>query len=183
MRAKTLVATLETAPVGGRLAQQTLLVSALLVVSIGAFPVVAHDLVGWLETAKLQPEDITLSSKLDTGADVSSLGADAIQVVETDGVAVVRFRIQGPGGGRELQRPLVRTAWIKQHGAPPYPRPVVRLRICVGGISKEVEVSLVDRSNYQHPLLIGRNFLVGDLIVDPGATFSVSPTCPSDGRR
>jgi len=78
---------------------------------------------------------------------------------------------------------LVRTAWIKQHGAPSYPRPVVRLTICVGGISKEVEVSLVDRSNYQHPLLIGRNFLVGDLIVDPGATFSVSPTCPSDGRR
>jgi hypothetical protein len=57
------------------------------------------------------------------------------------------------------------------------------LRICVGGISKEVEVSLVDRSNYEHPLLIGRSFLAGDLIVDPGATFSVSPTCPADGGR
>jgi len=102
MRAKTVVMAIETAREGGRLGQPTPLVSALLVLTIGAFPVMAHELVGWLETAKLQPEGIAVSSKLDTGADVSSLGADAIQVVETDGAAVVRFRVQGPGGGREL---------------------------------------------------------------------------------
>ncbi len=148
-----------------------------------ALPAAGREVAGWLETARLEPEGIELSAKLDTGADVSSLGAEAIRVVPNAGETSVHFRVQTPGGGLELQRPLVRNAWIKRHDAPPEQRPVVRLRFCVGGVDKEVEVNLVDRSNYAYPLLIGRNFLAGDLLVDPGERFSVSPACSANGNH
>ena len=55
---------------------------------------------------------------------------------------------------------------------------MVLLGICVGAYYREVEVNLVDRSKFKYPLLVGRSFLSGALIVDPSKTYAVEPNCP-----
>ena len=54
---------------------------------------------------------------------------------------------------------------------------MVKLGICLGTIYREEEVTLVDRSGFNYQLLIGRNFTRDDFLVDPGKTFTTSPSC------
>ena len=58
-------------------------------------------------------------------------------------------------------------------------RPVILLRICLGGVRKEAEVNLVDRSRFKYPLLIGRSFLAGDFLIDSDQTYLLKPLCGS----
>lgn len=151
---------------------------AALAALLAAMPAGAREVMGWLEPAQLEPEGIRLTAKLDTGADRSSLGAADIQVFSADGRDRVRFRPQIPGEEvSPMERPLLRITKIKRHGEPAEARPVVRLRICLGDLSKDAAVSLADRSNFEQPLLIGRDFLSGNLLVDPAATFTTEPRC------
>lgn len=145
-------------------------------------PAGAREVAGWLEWAVLAPEGIWLPAKLDTGADTTSLGAAQIRRVTVEGREFIAFRLQGNDApDLWLQRPLVRFARIKRQGLPPEYRPVVRMHVCLMGIRKEVEVTLADRSSYRYPLLVGRNFLSGDLQVDTTRVFSGAPSCDAGG--
>ncbi len=137
-----------------------------------------REVAGWLEWAVLAPEGIPLAAKLDTGADTTSIGAVEVRRFTLEAGEVIAFRLQArEAPGLWLQRPLVRFASIKRQGLPPEERPVVRLRLCIAGVTKEVEVTLADRANFDTPLLIGRNFLGGDLLVDATEVFTRGPSC------
>ena len=41
----------------------------------------------------------------------------------------------------------------------------------------EEEIALADRSHLDYEMLVGRNFLAGNIIVDPSKTFTVEPSC------
>ena len=45
-------------------------------------------------------------------------------------------------------------------------RPVVKLRVALGPIEQQREFTLADRSQYDYPVLIGRNFLRDVAVVD-----------------
>jgi hypothetical protein len=45
-------------------------------------------------------------------------------------------------------------------------RPRVTLELELGGVAKRVRVSLRDRSRMDYKLLVGRDFLAGDFLVD-----------------
>lgn len=157
-------------------------VAACCLLSLGAF---GREVAGWREWAELLPEGLLLSAKLDTGADTTSLGAAEVRHFQTHDGEWVAFRLPTDAPReRWLRRPLVRLAAIKRHGLPPEHRPVVRLGICLGGISKEVEVTLADRGRFDSALLIGRNFLAGELLVDAATSFTRPPACDGgeDGR-
>lgn len=133
---------------------------------------------GWVERARVEPSGIELQAKLDTGAKTSSLNAVEIEAFLLDGEDHVRFRVQNKAGDSvELVRPVVRQASIRRHFGASQRRPVVRLTICVGDLSRETEVNLVDRAGFDYPLLIGRSYLEGNFLVDPGATFTLEPRC------
>jgi hypothetical protein len=50
-------------------------------------------------------------------------------------------------------------------------RDVVKLTLCKNGRNYETEFTLVDRSNFNYPLLLGRSFLKDVAIVDASVTF------------
>ena len=77
----------------------------------------------------------------------------------------------------ELERRVVRYAKMKQHGNRIRERPVIRLGICLGNTYREAEVNLEDREGFIYPLLIGRSFMQGRIIVDPDLKYTSSPTC------
>lgn len=138
----------------------------------------AREVAGWLEWAVLTPEGIWLPAKLDTGADTTSLGVKQLRPFSAKGKELIAFQPQTQDESSPwLQRPLVRYARIKRQGLPPERRPVVRMPICLMGVLKEVDVTLADRSGYQYPLLIGRNFLSADLLIDTNQTFTRPPSC------
>jgi hypothetical protein len=55
---------------------------------------------------------------------------------------------------------------IKQSGGADERRYVVRMWVMLGEIRSKIDVNLSDRTDFEYPLLIGRNFLMDNMIVD-----------------
>lgn len=134
---------------------------------------------GWVERVLITDLGISVRGKLDTGAKTSSLHATNITPFRRDGVDMVRYDVEAPREDRviTLESPLVRNVTIKEQGVGNSVRPIVKLWMCIGEISRVVEVNLVDRSRFNYPLLIGRTALADAVIVDPGESFTRKPTC------
>ena len=61
---------------------------------------------------------------------------------------------------------LRRRVLIKQTNGLRDRRFVVRMWVAVGEARSYIDVNLTDRSDFEYPMLIGRNFLTDSLIVD-----------------
>lgn len=140
--------------------------------------------VGWLEKVKLYPGNIVVHGKLDTGADYSSINAAKLEQFEKDGERWVRFEVSNRYGNKvTLEKQVLREAMVKKHFGKPEKRLVVRLGICVGSRYMEADVNLVDRSQFETQMLIGRSFLAGNIVVDPATTFTTEPSCKKESNK
>jgi len=140
----------------------------------------ASDMVsaGWIEKAVLYPDGVILHAKLDTGAETTSINAINPEFFDRDNSRWARFNITNRyNESVTIEARVIREAKIKRHFGEKQVRPVILLDICIGDVRKREEVNLVDRSNLKYQLLIGRNFLKGDILVDSGSTYIVSPDC------
>jgi hypothetical protein len=141
------------------------------------------EILGWVERVELLDGQISLKAKLDTGALTSSLDATHIERLSRDGQRYVRFVVTDPDRETEtsLERPLVRNVRIVTHSGENQRRAVVTLPVCFGPWYEEIEFSLIDRSNFIYPVLLGRSALEGRVLVDSEATFMNYPDCDSSG--
>ena len=131
---------------------------------------------GWLESVILEPWNIKLRAKLDTGAKTSSLHAVDIERFERDDKEWIRFRTTDPiekNALRSLEVPLVRDVKIKRHKFKAQTRPVVEMTFCLDGQIYNSEFSLTDRSRFNYQVLLGRRILQQGILVDPAATFTL----------
>ncbi|MBT8119402.1 MAG: RimK/LysX family protein [Gammaproteobacteria bacterium] len=134
---------------------------------------------GWVEKAVLYPSGTVFHAKLDTGAKTTSINAVDVEFFQRDGKRWSKFKITNRDHETiTIEAPLVREATIKRHFGKRQKRPVIMLDICIGNVRKKEEVNLVDRANLNYQLLVGRNFLKGDLLIDSGSTYRLSPGCP-----
>lgn len=136
-------------------------------------PVREKTVMGWLESVYLRPWNLRVTAKLDTGANTSSLHSDDVDHFNKGSEEWVRFKLEDREGGKSIvvERPVVRTAYIKERNARSSKRHVVTLTICKNGKEYETEFTLGDRSNFNYPLLLGRSFLKDVALVDADATF------------
>jgi hypothetical protein len=130
--------------------------------------------VGEIEHVTIKSKNLRLKARIDTGATTSSLNAQELQPFERDGKKWIKFSVTDPVSENfyDFERPVVRIAEIKRHGAAAQERPVVKLKIMLGDVEMEREFSLADRSKYTFPVLIGRNVLRGKFLVDVDRKFS-----------
>jgi len=137
------------------------------------------EIVGWVERARLLDPDVHLKAKLDTGADTSSLDVQILKKFRKDEKRWVRFRLIDRETGEEhiIVRERIRTVSIVMHDGERQTRPVVRMKICIAGRILHTDVSLIDRSEFTFPLLLGRSALESFALVDPGNTYLSSPDC------
>jgi hypothetical protein len=136
---------------------------------------------GWIERVSILPAEIVLHAKLDTGADHCSLHARNVKYFWKDNREWVRFNVRERKNQEfTLEFPVQRFAKIKRIDKSSQRRPVVRLLLCVGTRFMEVDVNLVDRSNFAFPVLIGRGFLAGNIIIDSSKTYTMDPECQLD---
>ncbi len=129
--------------------------------------------IGTVENVVLLPWGVQLPARIDTGAAVSSL--DARNLVVKGQTA--EFNLPPQYGGRAIRLPIVKWKIFKSATAKTQ-RPVVVLEMCIGDRRVRTQVNLVDRSNVKYPLLIGRNTLVRDFVIDCDTSFCTKPSCP-----
>lgn len=125
-------------------------------------------IVGAVEWVAVGRSELMMEARIDTGADTTSIHADNIQLVEKDGRRYVRFVLVEPETGRQVRQELRlrRRVLIKQSNGLRDRRFVVRMWVAVGDARSHIDVNLTDRSDFEYPMLIGRNFLTDSLIVD-----------------
>lgn len=140
---------------------------------------------GYVEKVNVQPENITMTTKLDTGALTASLNAINIKEYVNNGKKWVSFDLpitDTTVGETELihfEKQLKRTAKLKQRLIPGVTnssqlsyRPVIMMEICIKQQCKTVEVNLSNRTNFIYPLLLGRKAIIAfDAIVDPSQQY------------
>ena len=145
----------------------------------------ALQVLGWVENAYLVAPEIELRAKLDTGANTSSLDARIIKRFRQWGRRWVRFAVTNPETGEEIimVRERARTIGIVQHEGGNDVRPTVKVKVCIAGLQREIEVSLVDRGNFNYPLLLGRRALQTVAVVHPAETFIAAEMCPDGMDR
>jgi hypothetical protein len=127
-------------------------------------------IIGAIEIVKV--ENLQYLARIDTGADITSINAYDILVENevsnaTDNIGKqLRFTTANEkGDSRFVTAPIVKINTVRSaFGAES--RYVVLLTISWGECAKTVEVNLRDRSKMQFALLIGRNWLKNDFIVD-----------------
>ena len=142
-------------------------------------------ILGWVETVYLTDPGLRLKAKLDSGAETSSLGARIIKKFRKDGKRWVRFGVTDPGSGEEfvLVRERKRTIGVVQHEGTNQVRPTVVVEVCIADRVLDIEVSLVDRSEFSYPLLLGRRTLKSFALIDPGNTHLTQPRCKMSGQN
>lgn len=151
-------------------------------------------LVGSVETAWFPQLDRKIESRIDTGAQSSSINVADYEVIERDGQKWVRFSMDGEeneeNGDAEkssakkqskedgdkaqdkadkktFESKLVRRVKILQSSTDEKDnRPVIRLRVVIGNVTQEAEFTLADRDHLSYDALIGRNALRDLMIVD-----------------
>lgn len=106
--------------------------------------------------------------RIDTGARTSSLWASDVKI--KDGVAT--FKLFGPGSswytGKVVRRPVIEMREVTSSTGHVQQRHLVQMSIVMHGKRLKAKFTLSDRSTQTYPILIGRNTLRGNFLVDSG---------------
>jgi len=130
-------------------------------------------IIGGIEEVILFPWRVRLPARIDTGAAKSSLDAQDLKVQDD----MVEFKLPKKYGGLHLRLPIIEWRHVRTpEGLEP--RPIVELEICLGSRRIRTEVNLADRSMVKYPLILGRNFLKENYIVDVKRRKTAPPNCP-----
>ncbi len=128
--------------------------------------------IGEVEEVVLKPWDVRLPARIDTGAATSSLDARGLTVKNN----TAEFRLSKKYGSLQLRLPVI--GWQKIRGADfRERRPVVEITFCLGPKLIRTQVTLNDRSTVSYPLIIGRNVLKDNFVVDCMNSNCLPPSC------
>lgn len=131
----------------------------------------ARPLIGWKEDVSLPLLGHgVLVAKIDTGAKISAIHAEAIVVYGGH----VRFTIPLDGHAHKCSALLVDLKRIKSSNGSSELRPVIETEIQVGNHVFKSLVTLTDRADMGVPMLLGRQSIKGQFLVHPGRSFILS---------
>lgn len=136
------------------------------------------NVVGWAEESLVWPEKIAIRTKLDTGAQTSSLDARNPIFFQRSGVEWVRFNLtlkdnnSGQPVNQVFEREVVAPVATGQAR-----RKAVNMEICFGQQLFKETFALDDRSAMHYPMVIGRPLIAKLGLVDSSRTFTIEPHC------
>jgi len=134
--------------------------------------------IGWIEPVRILPEKFDIQAKIDTGADNSSLDVTRWEVFKKDNKEWVRFEaINNQNDTITLERPLQGHSRIKEKSTGSVKRPYINLWLCLGERPVLAKVNLSYRKKFKYRMLIGRNILKGNFLVNSATTFTQSSKC------
>jgi hypothetical protein len=131
---------------------------------------------GWREWIALPDLGVPwVKAKLDTGARSSSIHAFDLEEFERDGTGWVSFAVH-PWQRSEVdtvrcELPVADRRAIRSSTGHEEQRLVVRTRIAVVGHDLDAELTLANRDEMGFRMLVGREALRGQILVDPGRSY------------
>jgi hypothetical protein len=129
--------------------------------------------IGLVENVILLPWGVKLPARIDTGAATTSLDARGLKIKDN----IAEFRLPKKYGGVQLRLPIIDWRTIRSAEAREK-RPVVEIEFCLGPKHIRARANLNDRSQVKYPLIIGRNVLKENFVVDCMKLHCAPPTCP-----
>lgn len=124
-------------------------------------------LIGRVEWVELPEFKVKQRARIDTGAKTTSMHAMNITEVQQQGDLYVKFQTENSEGKTiEVTRKVDTTQRVANTAGFITKRYVIKEKVKLGGIEKEILVNLNDRSKMEYKFLVGRNLLLGRFIVD-----------------
>ncbi|QDS99976.1 ATP-dependent zinc protease family protein [Adhaeretor mobilis] len=137
-----------------------------------AAPKKQKQVIGAIAKVEEKQSDLTFTARVDTGATTSSIHveqwniADSAEKMTKNLGKKIRFQIKNGDGDRKwLERKIEAISVVKTSEREEM-RYKVPVTLTCNGVKKRVLVSLNDRSHMKFPVLLGRNYLEGDFLVD-----------------
>jgi ribosomal protein S6--L-glutamate ligase len=133
-------------------------------------------IVGWQEWVALPDLGLpALKAKIDTGAKTSALHTHSLEPYGSSRHPMVRFSVRPNPEARDLEveasaRVIDRREVISSNGVREL-RFVIRSRLSIGGRSWPIEITLTNRDRMTYRMLIGRQAIRSDMLVDAAASF------------
>lgn len=131
---------------------------------------------GWREWVTLPEWDIAyMKAKIDSGARTSALHAVNVEwFVKGDQpwVRFVTFPWQDSTDDElAIEAQVIATREIKSSSAEVELRPVVNALLMLAGVQRQIEVTLTDRTEMRFRMLIGREALRENYVIDTGSSY------------
>ena len=135
-----------------------------------------NNILGWREWVALPELGIDrIKAKVDTGARTSALHAFDVELDESDGTKIVRFKIHPKQRDLdfviECSAPLLEEREVRDSGGHSEMRYVIETQIAFGSTMRTAEVTLTNRDSMGFRMLIGRTVMKGHYLVNPGKSF------------
>jgi hypothetical protein len=132
--------------------------------------------IGWREWLALPTLGIdNIKVKVDTGARTSAIHADYIELYDNNGAPYVRFGLSNTIGD-DVQKivceaPILDQREITSSSGEKEARYVINTQMTLGGITKDIELTLTNRSTMKFKMLLGRTALSKDFNVAPDKSY------------
>jgi hypothetical protein len=134
------------------------------------------ELIGWREWVTLSDlSEHPIKAKIDTGARTSALHAQNIKIITRKNKKWVKFDIFPDQFDHKMtvscQAELIEKRNVKSSIGVQTSRPLINLMITLGNLTFPIEVTLINRSDMGHRMLIGRQALNKNYLIDPSRSF------------
>lgn len=137
---------------------------------------ISRTVIGWREWIALPSLAIErVKAKIDTGARTSSLHAYDIQEFSRANRKYVRFIVHPQQRNQKISIPcetrMLEKRRVKDSGGKVTVRPVILTHINLGGKIWEIELTLTNRSEMGFRMLLGRQALKQNFLINPGKSY------------
>jgi hypothetical protein len=131
--------------------------------------------IGWREWASLPEWGLEVRAKADTGARSSAIDCSNIEELPGN---LVRFTLRlsrKTNRDLTLEAPIAMRKHVRSSTGHGHDRLFVETTLRIGGREKNILVSLTCRKRMIHRMLLGREALSGDFLVDSGVDHWATP--------
>jgi ribosomal protein S6--L-glutamate ligase len=127
-----------------------------------------------------------IKARVDSGAATSALHATNIVAFDREGQPWVSFEVHPLQGDRVVvvrhEAPVVAKREVRNSSGVPESRYVIRERLALGEQSWEVELTLANRDAMGYRMLLGRQAMVGRILVDPEGSHHLRSLSTEESR-
>jgi ribosomal protein S6--L-glutamate ligase len=133
-------------------------------------------ILGWEEWVSLPELGLpAIKAKVDTGARTSALHAYFVEPVRAKGVAKVRFGVHPIARRKDLEiictARVVDRREVASSNGERESRYVIQTPIRIGAREWPIEITLTNRDSMSYRMLLGRQAITADILVDPASSF------------
>ncbi|MEL6114998.1 RimK/LysX family protein [Photobacterium sp. SP02] len=136
-------------------------------------PLEKKSIVGQVETINVQDLELEYKARIDTGANTSSINAYDIRILGDKSEDMrenlgnmVEFKTKNEKGETTTHKAKIVKVSKIRNAQGVERRYAVKMDLSWNGEHKQVTVNLRNRSKLEYKLLLGRNWLMGDYLVD-----------------